>query len=331
MDNISNNLNIKFKKWELKTINNDNLVCIDYKRDLEKVFKEYKNIFEKIHIDDLNDIFKIINVTIHMFEYVSVRKQRTKRLRENSLNKIFDEFKKTFFHLQDLNKFVDGESKVNIESIIENYKELLIDIDILSHNKKCKCGKDKFHNELISFVNPNKTNIITKDIIGHSHNTFKSNSKYRDIDSNYKRLTDSFLGSQMLSYKDIMRIALIKLKVLIPEKEDIFYNIMNLIFNGIFTLFKAGYFKPKSLMDNKQSMKYHFIYLPNVYTNNNKLELCSTVCLMLNENDYIDKNYFYLLHEDDNPCIAPTLSETLQKYNISTILKPSNSPKEYCI
>jgi len=99
-----------------------------------------------------------------------------------------------------------------------------------------------------------------------SHMSFRSELQYQNTQSNYKRLINNYSASRVVSYNDIMRIALIKLQVLIPDK---FYNIVELIFSKLCKLHNIKNISYESLINNKSTIKYYFIYLPNIAKNVN--------------------------------------------------------------
>ncbi len=301
----SSNLKIKFDKWVKETLNEEKIILLDFENNLQEAFTKHKQIFENMHIDDLHDIFKIIDITLIMFEYVHNRNENKHRLTTDSPEKLFVEFEKNYFNLKNLKNYVDGESSEIINSLLKNTKELLFDLDVLKN--KYKIDKNNFHLHWVD-INNNKNIITNKQI--DSHVTYKSELEYRNIQDNYKSLTDSYLGLKVISYNDIMRISLIKLQVLIP---DVFDSAIKLIFEPIYKLYTQKKLSHNSLIKNKHLIKYYAIILPNICRD------YSIVYLSLEEDKYKDKKVLVSLELDDEISIADNFNTAFEKVNKSKV------------
>jgi len=242
----NNDLTIKFNNWKKDTEDNNHNIFINIK-NFEKAFTEYKENIEDIHIEDLNEVFTIVNITMAMFDYINHRTKNKRRKFTTNITKLFQASEKAYFDLEDLKVYVDGESKDIINNLLIHYKEFLFDLDVVKNKFDLNENHFYTHNNILKKRGKNQKTI--------THTTYQTDLEYRDINSNYRAYKNSYSTSTIISYNDVLRITLIKLETLIPFNFD---NIIDLILSPLYKQFRNSKLKHKSLMQNNHLMKHQF-------------------------------------------------------------------------
>ncbi|MCK5293129.1 MAG: hypothetical protein KAJ49_00645 [Arcobacteraceae bacterium] len=243
----------RYLSWE-NQYNKNIKNYINFEREFDLLSDENINFLMILEDEILYRLFIYLNNTFNILTYIEIRNE-TRISKEAFFTKI-NKVKDTYLFLEEIKDYVIGDSRENIDNILEYSKRFLSDMRTLKIADKCK--------EMVL-----SNGFMFNPEIEYKYELHKGKYKQfqgwrlepKNIEDDYNSLKHSLKGSHTLSYDDVLRLTI---KICIKYLQD--YRkpkqviiLLNEIFKSSTKQLTGKEVNFKSLYQNNCKLRYYSI------------------------------------------------------------------------